>query len=97
MILKYDTNCLLLLQALLSAHDQVAVKSFIPHLPEIAHEVDEDDEASVKIVRLVKGTTEPLVSRPIHLQNTYFVTDADPYVDKCTNQDNLHICLVLQV
>ena len=63
-ILKQDTNYLLLLQALLSAHDQVAVKSFIPNLPEIAHEVDEDDEASVKIVRLVKGTTEPLVSRP---------------------------------
>ena len=44
----------------MEAHDQVAEKEFLPRLPDIAHEVDEDDE-SVKVVRLVKGNKEPLV------------------------------------
>ncbi len=42
------------------AHDQIAIKDYIPSLPDIPHEVDEDEE-SVKVIRLVKGTTEPLV------------------------------------
>ena len=49
-----------LFQALFDAHDQVAAKDFLPQLPDIAHEVDEDEE-SVKVVRLVKGNKEPLV------------------------------------
>ena len=48
-------------KALLEAHDQIAVKDFLPQLPEIPYEVDEDEE-SVKVVRLVKGSQEPLVS-----------------------------------
>ena len=51
---------LYIFQALLEAHDQVEEKEFLPRLPDIAHEVDEDDE-SVKVVRLVKGNKEPLV------------------------------------
>ena len=43
------------------AHDQVAEKSFMTSLPEIPHEVDEDDDAAVKIIQLVKSFTEPLV------------------------------------
>ena len=49
-----------MLQALLEAHDAVAARRFLPELPDIAHEVDEDEE-SVKVVRLVKGSKEPLV------------------------------------
>lgn len=49
------------MQSLLLAHDQIATKDFEPLLPDIPHEVDEDEE-SVKIVRLVKGSTEPLVN-----------------------------------
>ena len=46
------------------AHDHVAAKDFLPQLPDIAHEVDEDEE-SVKVVRLVKGNKEPLVRETI--------------------------------
>lgn len=47
-------------QALLSAHDDVARKNYSPVLPDDHEEVDED-EVSVKIVKLIK-TSEPLVS-----------------------------------
>jgi len=44
------------------AHDQVAGRCFASlTLPEIPHEVDEDDDAAVKIVQLVKSFAEPLV------------------------------------
>jgi len=43
------------------AHDEVAERKFVSSLPEIPHEVDEDDDAAVKIIQLVKTFTEPLV------------------------------------
>jgi len=43
------------------AHDQVAERNFVASLPEIPHEVDEDDDAAVKIIQLVKSFGEPLV------------------------------------
>jgi hypothetical protein len=55
-----------MLQALLEAHDQITTKDFMyqPVLPDVPYSVDEDEE-SVKIVRLVKGAEEPLVSRAV--------------------------------
>ena len=55
-------------QALLDTHDRVASKEFQPILPDIPFEVDEDEE-SVKIVRLVKGECEPL-GATIHFDDT---------------------------
>lgn len=49
------------LQGLLCAHDAVAQKDYLPRLPEIPQEMDEDEE-TIKIVQLVKST-EPLVYR----------------------------------
>lgn len=49
-----------LLQSLLSVHDAVAQKKYDPELPPLPDDID-DDEASVKIIRLVKNK-EPLVS-----------------------------------
>ena len=49
------------------AHDEVAKKTFISSLPEIPHEVDEDDDAAVKIIQLCKSFTEPLVRIVTHL------------------------------
>ncbi|XP_076054291.1 membrane palmitoylated protein 7-like protein metro [Oratosquilla oratoria] len=46
------------LQGVLQAHDSIAAKDFVPHLPEIPLEVDEDEE-TVKIVQLVKSN-EPM-------------------------------------
>lgn len=46
------------IQSILCAHDAIAQKDFYPHLPEIAMEVDEDEE-TIKIVQLVKSN-EPL-------------------------------------
>ncbi|XP_035222951.1 LOW QUALITY PROTEIN: MAGUK p55 subfamily member 7-like [Stegodyphus dumicola] len=46
------------LKALFQTHDQVARKDFLPALPDVPFEVDEDDE-SVKVVQLIKNT-EPL-------------------------------------
>ncbi|KAK7023590.1 MAGUK p55 subfamily member 7 [Halocaridina rubra] len=46
------------LQGVLQAHDSIAAKDFVPHLPEIPVEVDEDEE-TVKIVQLVKSN-EPM-------------------------------------
>ncbi|CAL4064335.1 unnamed protein product, partial [Meganyctiphanes norvegica] len=46
------------IQGLLQAHDSIAAKDFVPHLPEIPIEVDEDEE-TVKIVQLVKSN-EPM-------------------------------------
>jgi len=48
------------LQSLLSVHDTVAQKSYDPILPPLPDDID-DDEDSVKIIRLVKNK-EPLVS-----------------------------------
>lgn len=61
--------CFLVFQSLLDAHDQVACKDFLPRLPDIPHEVDEDDGLCVKIVQLVKGQSEPLVSIQYMLLN----------------------------
>ncbi|XP_069939986.1 MAGUK p55 subfamily member 7 isoform X6 [Cherax quadricarinatus] len=47
------------LQGILQAHDSIAAKDFVPHLPEIPVEVDEDEE-TVKIVQLVKSN-EPMM------------------------------------
>uniref|UniRef100_A0A914UY16 MAGUK p55 subfamily member 7 n=1 Tax=Plectus sambesii TaxID=2011161 RepID=A0A914UY16_9BILA len=47
------------IQALFSAHDDVANRCYEPMLPEIPHEVDEDEGLAVKVVRLVKQN-EPL-------------------------------------
>lgn len=56
--------CLLsLLQSLLSVHDTVAQKSYDPELPPLPDDID-DDEDSVKIIRLVKNK-EPLVSNAV--------------------------------
>lgn len=54
-------NSLSVLQSLLSVHDVVAQKSYDPELPPLPEGL-EDDEDSVKIIRLVKNK-EPLVSR----------------------------------
>ncbi|GIY47705.1 MAGUK p55 subfamily member 7 [Caerostris darwini] len=45
-------------KALFQAHDQIARKDFLPALPDVPFEVEEDDE-SVKVVQLIKNT-EPL-------------------------------------
>lgn len=55
-------HILLFLQSLLSVHDVVAQKSYDPELPPLPEGI-EDDEDSVKIIRLVKNK-EPLVSHP---------------------------------
>jgi MAGUK p55 subfamily member 3/7 len=47
-------------QSLLSVHDKISQKDYVPKLPELPLEVDEDEE-TVKIVQLVKSN-EPLVS-----------------------------------
>lgn len=47
------------MKGLLCAHDAVAQKDYLPRLPEIPQEMDEDEE-TIKIVQLVKST-EPLV------------------------------------
>lgn len=52
--------CLCFLQSLLTVHDSVAQKSYDPELPPLPEDMD-DDEDSVKIIRLVKNK-EPLVS-----------------------------------
>ena len=49
------------LQSFMMCHDQIALKNFMPVLPDIPHEVDEDDDATVKVIRLVKSPSEPLV------------------------------------
>ncbi|XP_008181814.1 MAGUK p55 subfamily member 7 isoform X2 [Acyrthosiphon pisum] len=46
------------IQGLLCAHDAVAQKDYLPRLPDIPQEMDEDEE-TIKIVQLVKST-EPL-------------------------------------
>ncbi|XP_025417088.1 MAGUK p55 subfamily member 7 isoform X4 [Sipha flava] len=50
------------IQGLLCAHDAVAQKDYLPRLPEIPQEMDEDEE-TIKIVQLVKST-EPLDGEP---------------------------------
>lgn len=41
-------------QSLTVCHDQIAMKNFLPVLPDISYEVDEDDDTTVKVIRLVK-------------------------------------------
>ena len=65
-----------LFQAVMFAHDEVATKTFVASLPDIPHEVDEDDDAAVKIIQLCKSFTEPLVrivDRIYQLFITYFL------------------------
>lgn len=50
------------IQGLLCAHDAVAQKDYLPRLPDIPQEMDEDEE-TIKIVQLVKST-EPLDGEP---------------------------------
>lgn len=61
-------------QGLLCAHDAVAQKDYLPRLPDIPQEMDEDEE-TIKIVQLVKST-EPLV-----LCDAYDVVTAWPKHD----------------
>ncbi|XP_043188619.1 MAGUK p55 subfamily member 7-like isoform X1 [Amphibalanus amphitrite] len=44
---------------ILSAHDMVAQKDYVPRLPELPADADDDEEETVKIVQLVKSN-EPL-------------------------------------
>jgi len=48
-------------QAVMFVHDQVAERNFKTSLQDIPREVDEDDDAAVKIIQLVKSFAEPLV------------------------------------
>ena len=48
-------------QNILSAHDMVAQKDYVPRLPELPADGDDEEEETVKIVQLVKSN-EPLVS-----------------------------------
>lgn len=52
---------LTILQSVLSVHDTVAQKNYDPELPPLPEDID-DDEDSVKIIRLVKNK-EPLVRK----------------------------------
>ncbi|XP_053631225.2 MAGUK p55 subfamily member 7 isoform X1 [Cherax quadricarinatus] len=63
------------LQGILQAHDSIAAKDFVPHLPEIPVEVDEDEE-TVKIVQLVKSN-EPMEGK-----------GAEPIVGATIKQDD---------
>ena len=53
-------NVLLNLQSLMASHDIVAQRDYLPKLPEVPVEVDEDEE-TIKMVQLVKSQ-DPLVS-----------------------------------
>lgn len=55
----FDSSNPLFLQSLLSVHDTVAQKSYDPELPPLPEDIN-NDEDSVKIIRLVKNK-EPLV------------------------------------
>lgn len=48
-------------QSLLSVHDSVAQKSYDPELPPLPDNICDEEEDSVKIVRMVKKE-EPLVT-----------------------------------
>lgn len=71
------------LQGLLSVHDTVARKSYDPELPPLPDDID-DEEDSVKIIRLVKNK-EPLVRElpaHTHLQthvNFHMLSKPDAY------------------
>lgn len=66
-----------MLQSVLSVHDTVAQKKYDPELPPLPEDID-DDEDSVKIIRLVKNK-EPLVRKfefPLSVKaNVYKNTD----------------------
>lgn len=66
--------CCVCVQGLLCAHDAVAQKDYLPRLPDIPQEMDEDEE-TIKIVQLVKST-EPLV-----LCDAYTIVTAWPKHD----------------
>jgi hypothetical protein len=69
--IKLTKHAIVSLQSMITCHDHVAGNCLQPMLPEIPYEVDEDDDATVKVIRLVKSPSEPLV-RYLHI---YFVTD----------------------
>lgn len=56
------------------AHDSIALKEFQPDLPEVPHEVDEDEDSAIKLIKMVKGPNEPLVS----VSSIYVVTSETP-------------------
>ncbi|KAA8581003.1 hypothetical protein FQN60_013961, partial [Etheostoma spectabile] len=60
MLSRPETVSNILNASLLSVHDTIAQKSYDPELPPLPEDID-DDEDSVKIIRLVKNK-EPLVS-----------------------------------
>ena len=51
-------------------HDQVAERNFKTSLQDIPREVDEDDDAAVKIIQFVKSFAEPLVRIFTYLSST---------------------------
>jgi len=72
---RFARELLLLLQrpafqSLLSVHDTISQKDYVPKLPELPYDIDEDEE-TVKIVQLVKSneplakTAEPIVGATI--------------------------------
>lgn len=65
-----------MLQSVLSVHDTVAQKNYDPELPPLPEDID-DDEDSVKIIRLVKNK-EPLV-REFEFPFTYKEISEDSY------------------
>ncbi|MGH0138220.1 UNVERIFIED_CONTAM: hypothetical protein FKN15_066048 [Acipenser sinensis] len=65
-------------KSLLSVHDTVAQKSYDPELPPLPDDID-DDEDSVKIIRLVKNK-EPLV-----IQIQVFETNQVTIAFSCIN------------
>uniref|UniRef100_A0A8B9JEG7 Membrane protein, palmitoylated 7a (MAGUK p55 subfamily member 7) n=1 Tax=Astyanax mexicanus TaxID=7994 RepID=A0A8B9JEG7_ASTMX len=76
--IPYTLSLLPLSLSLLSVHDTVAQKSYEPELPPLPDDID-DDEDSVKIIRLVKNK-EPLVSFSLFFFTILFRADAQSYI-----------------
>ncbi|MGH0153107.1 UNVERIFIED_CONTAM: hypothetical protein FKN15_024323 [Acipenser sinensis] len=74
-------------KSLLSVHDTVAQKSYDPELPPLPDDID-DDEDSVKIIRLVKNK-EPLVIQ-IQVFETNQVTIAFSCISSCHNPELIY-------
>ena len=58
--------CFTVLKALFDVHDRVASKEYLPTLPDLLPQCDDEDQA-VKIVKLIKNN-EPLVILSLLLQ-----------------------------
>lgn len=71
---------LTVLQSVLSVHDIVAQKNYDPELPPLPDDID-DDEDSVKIIRLVKNK-EPLV-RKFEFPSVYNTNSRIKTIIKC--------------